>query len=406
MNLKYTLLAIATIIILFTQGNAQVAINTDGADADPTAMLDVKSQDKGFLIPRLTKEQVEDIVAPANGLLVFCNTDNRFYVFIETNNKWCEVAYGSQEILPGSNKSKSDQEYGKDYTDARVMISADNSEADPSAMVEIKSADRGILVPRLTNAGIVAISNPADGLIAFSTTDNKFYVFQLIENVWKDLAYGPGFIIPGGSTCGGPLVDTRDGKIYTTVQIGVQCWMSQNLNIGSMIYNTAYPTNNGVIEKWCYNVLESNCDIYGGQYYWAEMMEYTTTPGIQGICPDGWHIPSIEEFSVLSDFLGGATTAGGKMKSTGTIEAGTGLWYAPNTGATNSSGFTALPGGQRNVGGSSQFLGNYASFWSSSQNTSITSRAWGCRMYNTMEMLEIGHYTKVPGYSVRCVKNE
>jgi len=203
--------------------------------------------------------------------------------------------------------------------------------------------------------------------------------------------------------CGDALTDTRNNHEYATVMIGNQCWMQQNLNIGTMIYNTAYPTNNGVIEKWCYNVDESNCDLYGGQYYWDEMMGWTNISGTKGICPDGWHIPTNDEWTALTDLVGGYTLAGGNLKSTGTIEAGTGLWLAPNTGATNSVGFTAIPGGQRNVGGSSQFLGAYASFWASTEYSA--SRAWGRRMFNTTQMLDVSNYTKLPGYSVRCVKN-
>ena len=74
---------------------------------------------------------------------------------------------------------------------------------------------------------------------------------------------------------------------------------------------------------------------------------------MQGICPAGWHLPTDAEWTILTTFLGGESIAGGKMKTTGTIEAGTGLWYAPNTGATNSSGFSALPGGYRYDAGSS-----------------------------------------------------
>ena len=136
------------------------------------------------------------------------------------------------------------------------------------------------------------------------------------------------------TTCGDPFTDPRDGQTYNSVQIGTQCWMAENLNIGEMINGSEEMTDNGVIEKYCYDNDPANCETYGGLYQWNEMMEYTTTPGVQGICPTDWHLPSDGEWTTLTDFLGGESVAGGKMKETGTVH-----WRTPNIGATNESGF-------------------------------------------------------------------
>ena len=158
--------------------------------------------------------------------------------------------------------------------------------------------------------------------------------------------------VPSGIfICGNTLVDSRDNQTYTTLQIGTQCWMAENLNIGTLINSNNDQTNNSIIEKYCYDNSTTNCSTYGGLYQWDEMMQYKTTEGVQGICPVNWHIPTDAEWTGLTDFLGGESVAGGKMKTTGTIEAGTGLWLSPNTGATNSSGFAALPGGGLHSGG-------------------------------------------------------
>ena len=138
------------------------------------------------------------------------------------------------------------------------------------------------------------------------------------------------------------ITDTRDDQEYSTVQIGTQCWMAENLNIGNMVQGVIDMTENGEIEKYCYDDNAQNCNVYGGLYQWNEMMQYVTTPSTQGICPDGWHLPSNDEYTVLTDYLGGSGVAGGKMKEAGTIH-----WVSPNTGATNESGFTVLPGGTR-----------------------------------------------------------
>ncbi|MBK7215160.1 MAG: fibrobacter succinogenes major paralogous domain-containing protein [Bacteroidales bacterium] len=127
-------------------------------------------------------------------------------------------------------------------------------------------------------------------------------------------------------------------KIYRTIQIGNQCWLKDNLNIGSRINGSLDQTDNGIIEKYCYNNLESNCDNYGGLYQWGETMNYSTSEGSKGICPDGWHIPRDIEWIALRIYLGGIDTAGGKMK-----EPRNSHWHSPNTGATNSSGFLLSP---------------------------------------------------------------
>jgi hypothetical protein len=79
----------------------------------------------------------------------------------------------------------------------------------------------------------------------------------------------------------------HDGHKYPTVQIGIQTWMAENLNVGTLINDTTSANNNGILEKYCYEDNESNCDVYGGLYQWNELMNYDTTPGIQGICPPG-----------------------------------------------------------------------------------------------------------------------
>lgn len=213
-------------------------------------------------------------------------------------------------------------------------------------------------------------------------------------------------------TCGQPITDTRDNKIYNTVQIGNQCWMSQNLNAGTLIYGSQEQTNTGSIEKYCYNDLESNCAIYGGLYQWNELLNYSTSSssnpsGRQGICPAGWHVPSQAEYCQMETFLdalvsciGGwvGTDAGGKMKETGTSH-----WLSPNTGATNSSGFTALPGGYRVSGGGFANLSDHALFWSATEST--VWNAWGLDLFSNYATAGQGIYTKPCGYSGRCVKD-
>lgn len=191
-----------------------------------------------------------------------------------------------------------------------------------------------------------------------------------------------------------------DGNNYPTVTIGTQLWMAKNINVGTRIDSTQEQTNNSIIEKYCYNDHKSNCDVYGGLYQWNEMMQYDTTPGVQGICPTGWHIPTDAEWTTLTTFLGGESVAGGKMKETGFTH-----WLSPNTGATNSSGFTALPGGYRwgPPYYSYDVLTEAGIFWSSSQAWS--NGAWYRYVYWLGESVTRSDPNKVISLSVRCLQD-
>jgi uncharacterized protein (TIGR02145 family) len=213
--------------------------------------------------------------------------------------------------------------------------------------------------------------------------------------------------------CGNPITDSRDGKTYNTVLIGSQCWFTQNLNVGTRINGPVSQSNNSIIEKYCYYDNESNCDVYGGLYQWNELMNYTSSSnsnpsGRQGICPTGWHVPSDAEWCQMEIFLDATVVcettgwrganAGGKMKETGTTH-----WSSPNTNATNSSGFTALPGGVRYSGGGFYDLANYADFWSAAGSSSTS--AWLRYLGYYDAQVGRGGNDKASGYSGRCVKD-
>ena len=200
------------------------------------------------------------------------------------------------------------------------------------------------------------------------------------------------------NACGNPVTDARDGKIYNTVLIGTQCWFAQNLNVGTRISGSLTQTNNSIIEKYCYNNDENNCTVYGGLYQWNEAMQYSTTEGVKGICPTGWHLPTDAEWTTLTDFLGGINLAGGKMKETGTAH-----WLSPNSGATNSNGFTALPGGCRYTDGNFIVLTNNAYFWSSSQHGAPYT--WDRSLTYFGEYIVRFDDYKTYGFSSRCVKD-
>ncbi len=216
--------------------------------------------------------------------------------------------------------------------------------------------------------------------------------------------------------CGDTITDQRDNQKYPTVQIGTQCWFKKNLNIGTMVTTTisleshSDCSNNGIIEKYCLANNPSNCDIYGGLYDWNEMMQYDTTPGIQGICPTGWHIPTDTEWCTLVTYLDPLTncnnwqstihasnTAGGKLKEAGTVH-----WKAPNTGANNQSSFTALGSSNRDNLGHLEPIKFSSSFWTSTMFSSTYALLWG--LYFTDMVAYHNAYEKVFACSIRCIK--
>ena len=201
-----------------------------------------------------------------------------------------------------------------------------------------------------------------------------------------------------GEPCPGipTITDSRDGKVYHTVLIGNQCWLRENLDIGTRINGSQVQTSNSTIEKYCYNDDPANCNTYGGLYQWNEAMQYSTNEGAQGICPDGWHIPTKAEFTTLKNFV---VADGNKLKAIGQ---GTGFGAG-----TNTSGFSALLAGYRDyysVGNYFEGLGYYASFWSSTVYNSESSSH--LTLYDDDNSVLVGSNDPNEfGYNVRCVKD-
>ncbi len=185
------------------------------------------------------------------------------------------------------------------------------------------------------------------------------------------------------------------GKLYHTVKIGSQCWLKENLNVGTMINSTSsgfQQTNNGIIEKYCYDNDSANCETYGGLYEWPEAMQYSTTPGVQGICPVGWHIPTYAELQALASAV---SNNGNALKAIGQ---GSGSGQG-----TNESGFSALLAGFRHLNGNFGSLGYFAYFWSSTENHA--TYPYLMYLYANISYIHFYNLNKDYGFSVRCLKD-
>lgn len=201
----------------------------------------------------------------------------------------------------------------------------------------------------------------------------------------------------------GPLTDI-DANTYNTVIIGNLVWMQENLKVTKLNDGTPLPLvedNDTWLQtddpgySWYNNDKDTYGDTYGAFYNW-----YTVNTG--NLCPDGWHVPSDDEWTALTNYLGGEVVAGGKMK-----EAGTEHWDSPNTGATNESGFTALLGGYRSNGGQFYSIGWTGSLWTST----LVDDGWD--MYVYMRRVQAdqnsvfkGQSNKNFGFYVRCIKDQ
>lgn len=187
------------------------------------------------------------------------------------------------------------------------------------------------------------------------------------------------------------IVVDYDGNIYHTITIGTQVWLKENLK--SLHYSDGTPIS-GV---FAYNNSDSLANIYGRLYTWNSAMRNSTNQGVQGVCPVGYHVPTDSEWTVLGDYLGGSSIAGGKLKEIDTTH-----WLPPNTGADNSSGFTGLGAGEWE-NGNFQFMKKYAVIWSSTQTNSSLAK-YRTLAYNSTTLSTYIYY-KTLAYSVRAIKN-
>jgi uncharacterized protein (TIGR02145 family) len=443
----------------------QTGINNDGTQPDPSAMLDVKSNNRGVLVPRMTAVERDAIASPAKGLLIFCTDNNQYYsnIGIPSAKNW--VMMSSQWLTWGQNIYYSagyvgigesnpthpltirtshpagyalrligpfgtfghgaKLEFGdignaliQEDEDDKLQIHAAQGlritggivgigtlSPNSSARLDVESTTQGFLPPRMTTTQIYNISSPAEGLMVYNTTLKVMCLFD--GTSWNVLTNRDG------QSCGSI---TYDGKTYNSVIIGMQCWMRKNLDVGTAVLGAQDQTDNGVIEKYCYNNDVANCAVYGGLYQWDEVMDYTTTSNSnpsdrRGICPEGWHIPSDAEWCqmevyldatiecVSADFRG--TDGGGKMKETGTTH-----WASPNAGATNTSNFTGLPGGYRHEYLAFGFvdLTQWGYFWSTTNSSDASFAFMRGLRFEYPNVSKQGGWKK-RGFSCRCVKD-
>jgi uncharacterized protein (TIGR02145 family) len=232
------------------------------------------------------------------------------------------------------------------------------------------------------------------------------FSYQMLDLSVSQTYYIKAFAINNkGETLGDEISFTTqvidvDGNIYNAVTIGTQVWMIENLKVTH--YRNGDPVSNIIDNKewmnisstgaYCdYNNFSGNGITYGKLYTW-----YTISDS-RNIAPVGWHVPTDEEWATLTTYLGGLTVAAGKLKESGTTH-----WNSPNTGATNESGFKALPGGQRHADGTFSSIENSGYWWTS---TETSSNGIGRRLDYDADYVHKIYSLRWEGYSIRCIKD-
>ncbi len=412
---KYGLVGIGT-------NNPQSALDVVGTIIGTG--LEINSETEGALISRMTTDQRNAISGAEEGMLVYNTTERRFNY--HTAGSWKVLGdSGSSSIFRITTEYAVGDGRTGDYYCKKKNITDGNQQEDWININDGKICGAGEKICgagecKDLSCGIdlykIALTCSAVGTGYYSpAADNNRYACtnKSTNSSYTGSGGGTnncpwscdgGYVKSGEScipsfTCGTSQVTDSGGNVYDTVQIGSQCWMKQNMRVGNKLASGAtMPTNNGVVEKWCYANNDVNCTTYGGLYQWDEAMQYSTIAGAQGICPTGWHIPTDGEQFTLENYL---KDAGQTCVVTST------LWQCSPAGTKlqigGSSGFNAPIGGFRDLTtGSFYLLGAITEIWSSTQDG---TGAWSRMMNSGYALINRGITQKNYGYSVRCLKN-
>jgi uncharacterized protein (TIGR02145 family) len=380
MKKLFTLLAFVVTVTAMSQS---VAISDDGSVADGSAILEVKSTTKGFLLPRMDKDQRDAIIGAVAGLQIWC-TDcvPTGAMYFYTGSKWSNGGTGITS------------EQAADIITNNAKTSDINHVASSSTTDLIEGSNLYYTETRVSANTDVATNKTNIASETGRVNDQAVLIMSLQAQV-------------------NALINEHVVQL-PSVTIGGQVWQSRNLDVATYRDGTAIPevtdkTKWGRLKTgaWCYYDDDpANGETYGKLYNWYAVMGITTaeddTPTEAQIAarkkfaPTGWHVPSDSEWTTLTNFLG--DYAGDKMK-----EIGTEHWNSPNTDATNSSGFTALPGGYALYDGKSYNIGTEGRWWRFDQKH--FDGAWFRFLDQSNRILRGGYFAKVSGCSVRLLRD-
>lgn len=427
-------LFIAFLLVVGFNSTAQIGIGTTTPNA--SAQLDVNSTKKGFLPPRMSEAQKNAIVSPAEGLIIF-QTDATAGLYFFKAGVWTKldvtgitpaqatilanisgVNTGDQTNITGNaatvttnanltgpikssgNVTSVTSQTGTGSTfvmsvspslttpilgaASAASIAVGTSTPNSSAILEASSISKGFLPPRMTAVNRNTIVSPSAGLMVWCTDCGSNGELQVYNGTtWTNMvgAAAAAVIVPSFTIC-------------------TQTWMQKNLDVatyrnGDIIPKVTDPAVWSTLTTGAYCYYNNDSATYAATY--GKLYNWYAVNDVRGLAPSGYHIPTDAEWTTLSTCLGGINVAGGGMKETGTSH-----WQTPNTGATNSSGFKALPGGFRNISGLFYYVGTFGFWWSATQ---LVPNAYYRNLQNVSRTVLRNSYNKQGGFSVRCVKD-
>ena len=382
--------------ISFKVGDLTVDAGPDQIDACSPTNLEGNTPSNGTGLWTIESGTGGSITEPANPTSEFTGIAGNLYTLRWTITTGDQS--GSDEVNIGFEAAPTIADAGTDQDDivGTATLTA-NTPTSGTGLWTIVSGTGG------------SISEPTNPTSEFTGTPDSTYtllwtISTVCGNSYDEVSINFAWV------CGLTLIDDRDAQTYGTVLIGTQCWMQENLNIGTRINGSQNMSDNSIIEKYCYDNDTSNCDTYGGLYQWNEIMQYVTTEGTQGICPTAWHLPTDDEWKTLEMHLGMSQAQADLTGSRGTDEGSQLAGNEPlwNDGPLDqnanfgTSGFTGLPAAVRKTNGEFQYLNYFGYFWSSSE---YGTDAW----YRSLShhITQAGRYSgsQAYGLSVRCLKD-
>lgn len=376
-----------------------ISINSSGNDPHPSAVLDISATDQGLLIPRMTTEERNSIINPAPYLTIINVSTTCLEIFY--NGNWASLGCACPKpTYPVLNTATSV---------SQTSFTANWTPVAGSTGYFVDLSSNSNFSNFLVNNYPVGNTNTFN-FTGLSCDQTYYYRVRAANECGTSLNSITNSQVMG-ACCPSSVTDI-DNNTYSTVLLGTQCWMAESLR-------TTRSASGQSITRHCYNNNTSNCTTYGGLYTWTVMMNGASSSssspsGVQGICPTGWHIPSHDEWTTLERAIctsGNCETTfpydtstngwrgtdeGGKLK-----QAGLSLWSSPNTGATNSSGITSVPGGFRSNTGTYHYIGSDCVFMSTSDYDGTTK--WGRYVGSGEARVYRSNYNTTVSFSVRCL---
>ena len=360
-------------------------------------------------------------------VLVACGDDDSDFATRPSgdSSSACEDCDGSSSSKA---KSSSSSSVTPQSSERETSVSSSSKKGDPGTSAGMTSSSSGRSSSGGTSSSSVKSSSSKDvELVETSSSSEKSSSSDgSSSSSAQSSSSSVASSAASSSSVLGTMTDERDGQTYKTVKIGTQTWMAENLNYAYTGVPYRYERDNEVYTSdstsWCYNNVPANCTKYGRFYTWAAAMdsvgEWSTndkgcgfdvvcspTYPVRGVCPEGWHLPTVAEFKALFTAVGGTQDAKNEVlwNNVGKMLKSISGWKSSGNG-TDAYAFSALPAGIKYNDRNFSFEGYLAYFWSSTEYDSYN--AYYMYLDGNDDDVYLGNRYKNYGFSVRCVKDE